>query len=50
LIRTHDKTYYQPFIEKFAIAGLVKTDNNEVYVPFDPTSTDTYFAFLIRRI
>jgi hypothetical protein len=44
------KTYYQPFIEKFAIAGLIKTGNGEIYVPFDPKSTDAYLAFLIQRI
>jgi hypothetical protein len=44
------KSYYQPFIEKFAIAGLIKTDNGDIYVPFDPTGTDAYLAFLIKRI
>jgi hypothetical protein len=44
------KTYYQLFREKFAIAGLIKTDNGEIYVPFDPKSTSAYFAFLIQRI
>jgi hypothetical protein len=44
------KIYYQSFSEKFAIAGLIKTDNGEIYVPFDPKSTHAYFAFLIQRI
>lgn len=44
------KTYYHSFIEKFAIAGLIKTDNGEIFVPFDSKGTDVYWTFLIKRI
>jgi hypothetical protein len=44
------KTYYQPFIEKFAIAGQLKIGKGEIYVLFDPQSTHAYLAFLIKRI
>lgn len=44
------KTYYQSFSKKFKITGIVKTNEGNVQVPFDPMSTNLYYSFLIKRI
>lgn len=44
------KTYYQPFSTKFAVAGLIETEDGPMDVPFDPQSSESYFGFLIKRI
>jgi hypothetical protein len=44
------KTYYQVFSEHFTIAATVKTKNGIIEVPFDPSSTQLYLGFFIKRI
>lgn len=44
------RTYYQIFSERFVITASAKTKNEIKEVPFDPSSTELYFGFYIKRI
>lgn len=44
------KAYYQSFSADFFVSGLIETENGRLEVPFDAQSSETYFAFLVKRI
>ena len=44
------RTYYQAFSECFIITASVKTKNEVKEVPFDPSATQLYLGFYIKRI
>jgi hypothetical protein len=44
------RTYYQAFSECFIITASVKTKNGTKEVPFDPSSSQLYLGFNIKRI
>ena len=44
------KTYYQSIRTQFSILGVIATELGPIEVPFDMNSTDSYFAFLVKRI
>lgn len=44
------KTYYQSFRTQFLVLGVIATEYGPKEVPFDTQSTDSYFAFLVKRI
>jgi hypothetical protein len=44
------RTYYQVFRDGFIITASVKINNGIKEVPFDPSSTQLYCGFYIKRI
>jgi hypothetical protein len=49
LYRRIIKTYYIDFTNEFIISALVETKTGYSEVPFDPSSSSHYLAFLIKR-
>lgn len=44
------RKYHEDFKEEFIITASILTDNSFKEVEFDPQSSDTYFAFFVKRI